>query len=185
MNAKKDEIKITSNNQKFQNINVNSQKNTKIESIDSFLNNSQNKISKNNLNNTNNINNNKVNQNVLINNYSSRNDNGKNIKTPNPESLKINNIDLYKKEKKNINEKNVEQNYSFNGKKIKHKQKEKTEENSPVDTLYRAYFNKKNKNIIVSREKNLNDPKKLTPVFGRTSYEFYDKKNSNKIVNSP
>lgn len=96
----KDEIKITSNNQKFQNINVNSQKNTKIESIDSFLNNSQNKISKNNLNNTNNINNNKVNQNVLINNYSSRNDNGKNIKTPNPESLKINNIDLYKKEKK-------------------------------------------------------------------------------------
>ena len=185
LNAKKDEIKITSNNQKFQNINVNSQKNTKIESIDSFLNNSQNKISKNNLNNTNNINNNKVNQNVLINNYSSRNDNGKNIKTPNPESLKINNIDLYKKEKKNINEKNVEQNYSFNGKKIKHKQKEKTEENSPVDTLYRAYFNKKNKNIIVSREKNLNDPKKLTPVFGRTSYEFYDKKNSNKIVNSP
>ena len=70
-------------------------------------------------------------------------------------------------------------------KKIKQKPKEKTEENSPVDTLYKAYFNKRNKNVIISREKNLNDPKKLTPVFGRTSYEFYDKKNNNKIGNSP
>ena len=194
LNSKKDEIKITSNIQKFQNINVNSKKNINKESNDSLLNNSQNKINKNNINNannsnninnTNNINNNKVNQNVLINNYSSRNDNGKNIKNPNSESLKINNIDLFTKEKKYINEKNYEQNYSFNGKKIKQKPKEKTEENSPVDTLYKAYFNKRNKNVIISREKNLNDPKKLTPVFGRTSYEFYDKKNNNKIGNSP
>ena len=190
LNSKKDEIKITSNIQKFQNINVNSKKNINKESNDSLLNNSQNKINKNNINNsinsnninnTNNINNNKVNQNVLINNYSSRNDNGKNIKNPNSECLKINNIDLFTKEKKYINEKNYEQNYSFNGKKIKQKPKEKTEENSPVDTLYKAYFNKRNKNVIVSREKNLNDPKKITPVFGRTSYEFYDKKNNNKI----
>jgi len=180
LNAKKDEIKITSNIQKFQNINVISQKNINKESIDS-LNNSQNKISKNNINSINNINNNKPNLNGLIDNYLSRNDNGKNIKNPNTESLKINNIDLFTKEKKNINEKNYEQNYSFNGKKIKQKPKEKTEENSPVDTLYKAYFNKRNKNVIVSREKNLNDPKKLTPVFGRTSYEFYDKKNNNKI----
>ena len=188
LNSKKDEIKITSNIQKFQNINVNSKKNINKESNDSLLNNSQNKINKNNINNannTNNINNNKVNQNVLINNYSSRNDNGKNIKNPNSESLKINNIDLFTKEKKYINEKNYEQNYSFNGKKIKQKPKEKTEENSPVDTLYKAYFNKRNKNVIISRQKNLNDPKKLTPVFGRTSYEFYDKKKNNKIGNSP
>lgn len=188
LNSKKDEIKITSNIQKFQNINVNSKKNINKESNDSLLNNSQNKINKNNINNannTNNINNNKANKNVLINNYSSRNDNGKNIKNPNSESLKINNIDLFTKEKKYINEKNYEQNYSFNGKKIKQKPKEKTEENSPVDTLYKAYFNKRNKNVIISREKNLNDPKKLTPVFGRTSYEFYDKKNNNKIGNSP
>lgn len=182
LDAKKEEIKLTSNIQKYQNIKVNSQKNINKESIDSLLNNSQSKLSKNNINN---INLNKVNQNVFINNYSSRNDNGKNIKNPNSESLKINNIDLYTKEKQNINEINYEQNYSFNGKKIKQKPKEKTEENSPVDSLYKAYFNKRNKNVIVSREKTLNDPKKLTPVFGRTSYEFYVKKNSKNIINSP
>ena len=35
----------------------------------------------------------------------------------------------------------------------------------------------KNKNVIASQDKIVNNLKKLTSVFGRTAYEFYDKKN--------
>ena len=126
-----------------------------------------------------------VNQNILVNNIISRNENRNNMNNQNSEKLKIFNIDLFKKAKENINEINYEQNYSFNGKKIKQKSKEKTEEVNSVDILYKLYFNKKNKNVIASQDKIVNNLKKLTSVFGRTAYEFYDKKNINEIGNFP
>ena len=169
----KDEIKIISN-QKFININSNHNNYNK-DSMDSFL-----KI-KNKMNKTSKMNN----QNILVNNIISRNENRNNMDVNNSEKLKIFNIDLFTKAKENINEINYEQNYSFNGKKIKQKSKEKPEEVNSVDILYKLHFNKKNKNVIVSKDKSITNLKKLTSVFGRTAYEYYDKKHSNEIGNSP
>ena len=172
-NMKNDKIEIISN-QKY--IDVNSHNNNyNKDLIDSFS------KTKNKINKTSKM----LNQNILVNNIISRNENRNNINNNNSEKLKIFNIDLFKKAKENINEINYEQNYSFNGKKIKKKSKEKPEEVNSVDILYKLYFNKKNKNVIISKDKTLNNLKKLTSIFGRTAYEFYDKKNSNEIGNSP
>ena len=172
-NMKKDKIKIISN-QKYTNVNSHHNNYNK-DLIDSFL------ITKNKMKKTSKM----VNQNILVNNIISRNENRNNMNNQNSEKLKIFNIDLFKKAKENINEINYEQNYSFNGKKIKQKSKEKTEEVNSVDILYKLYFNKKNKNVIASQDKIVNNLKKLTSVFGRTAYEFYDKKNINEIGNFP
>jgi len=108
-NMKNDKIEITSN-QKY--IDVNSYNNNyNKDLIDSFL------KTKNKINKTNKM----LNQNILVNNIISRNENRNNINNHNSEKLKIFNIDLFKKAKENINEINYEQNYSFNGKKIKKK----------------------------------------------------------------
>ena len=172
-NMKKDKYK-SSSNRKYTDVNSHHNNYNK-DLLNSFL------KSKNKMNKTSKMNN----QNILINNVNSRNENRNIMNNHNSEKLKIFNIDLFKKAKENINEINYEQNYSFNGKKIKQKSKEKPEEVNSVDILYKLYFKKKNKNVLVSKDKTLNNLKKLTSVFGRTAYEFYDKKNSNEIRNSP
>ena len=125
----------------------------------------------------------KRNKTIFLNNYTSRNINRKLIECRNSENdIKINKVDLFSKSKKHINESNKKQQKSFSGKKFIHKTKEKPEETSQVDYLYKLYFNKKKKEPILSSEKTLNNLKKITPIFGRTAYTFYNKgENLNKI----
>ena len=125
----------------------------------------------------------KRNKTIFLNNYTSRNINRKLIECRNSENdIKINKVDLFSKSKKHINESNKKQQKSFSGKKFIHKTKEKPEETSQVDYLYKLYFIKKKKEPILSSEKTLNNLKKITPIFGRTAYTFYNKgENLNKI----
>jgi len=125
----------------------------------------------------------KRNKTIFLNNYTSRNISRKLIEHRNSENdIKINKVDLFIKSKKHLNESEKKKQKSFSGKKFKYKTKEKTEEASPVDYLYKLYFIKKKKEPILSSEKTINNLKKITPVFGRTAYTFYDKReNHNKI----
>lgn len=133
----------------------------------------------------NNINKNldKRNKTIFLNNYTSRNIGRKFIEHRNSENdIKINKVDLFIKSKKQLNKSDKKQKKSFSGKKFINKTKEKTEESSPVDYLYKLYFIKKKKEPMLSSEKTINNLKKITPVFGRTAYTFYDKReNHNKI----
>lgn len=163
------EIKLFSNIEKYKNnSNFNTHKKLNLDFINSSITNSQNK------------NNYKINESTFYNYYTSRTDSRKHPDYQISDAdIKIKNVDLYKKTKKNINESDHKQHYSFSGKKIKHKLKEKPEEISPVDYLYKLYFVKKNKDVI------LNNLKKITPAFGRTAYTFYDMKKNNELGISP
>ena len=170
INKKKhNEIKLFNNIEKYKNnSNFNTRKKLNLDFINSSLTNSQNK------------NNYKINESSNYNYYTSRTDSRKypDYQTSDAD-IKIKSVDLYKKAKKNINESDHNQHYSFSGKKIKQKIKEKSEEISPVDYLYKLYFVKKHKDVI------LNNLKKITPAFGRTAYTFYDMKKNNELGISP
>lgn len=162
---KSNEIKLFSNIEKYKNnSNFNSRKKLNLDFINSSLTNSHNK------------NNYKINESTFNNYYTSRTDSRKYPDYQISDAdIKINNVDLYKKTKKKINDSESKQHYSFSGKKIKQKIKEKSEEISPVDYLYKLYFVKKHKDDI------LNNLKKITPAFGRTAYTFYDMKKNNEL----
>ena len=97
--------------------------------------------------------------------------------------MKVNNIDLFANTQRSITEKNNSKNYSFNGKKLKTKIKEKGNEESPADNLYKIYFNKNIQNGNLSKEKTLNNLKRIKPIFGRTAYAFYDHKDNHDLGN--
>ena len=146
--------------------------------VDSFLNNSQYK----------NRNICKRAENLFSGSYTSRNDKKifKDIQNSDLD-IKINNIDLFSNTIKHINNINNtinNRNYSFNGKKLKHKNKNKKDESTQVDNLYKLYF-KKHKNLYSSKEKTLNNLKRIAPAFGRTLYTFYDARHSHEIEISP
>ena len=122
-----------------------------------------------------------------IENYTSRNDFRKNFENQSLDTdLKVNNIDLFAKTRKTINDKNNLNNYSLNGKKIKSKKKEKQDEEeiSPLDNLYKSYFNKNHKNESLSQEQKINNLKRIKPAFGRTAYTFYEKKETKEFGSS-
>ena len=170
INKKKtNEIKLFHNIEKYKNnSNLSTNKKLNLDFINSSLTNNQNK------------NNYKINESTYYNYYTSRTDSRKYPDYQISDAdIKINNVDLYKKTKKKINESDHKQHYSFSGKKIRQKIKEKSEEISPVDYLYKLYFVKKNKDVI------LNNLKKITPAFGRTAYTFYDMKKNNELGISP
>ena len=52
-----------------------------------------------------------------------------------------------------------------------------------MDNLYKIYFNKNIKNGNLSKEKTLNNLKRIKPIFGRTAYEFYDHKDNHDLGN--
>ena len=158
-------IRIISDIEKYKNFNLQNNNELNLEVVDSFINNKKNH--------------------TLLYNRTSRNENRVFIANNSSEDIKINNIDLFNKSKNNINESNYSQNYSFNGKKIKLKIKDKIEEISPVDNLYRIYFYKKNKNINLLKEKPKNNLKRITPAFGRTAYTVYEKKSNHEYGISP
>ena len=63
------------------------------------------------------------------------------------------------------------------GKKINKKKQHRTDTFSPLDNLYKEYYEKKMKNLKSSSSNMMADiPKKICPVFGRTAYTFYSKK---------
>ena len=67
--------------------------------------------------------------------------------------------------------------YTLFGKKLQKKHPIKTEIISPLDEIYKQQYNKKMKLESLSNSNNLNDmPKKISPIFGRTAYAFYSKK---------
>ena len=67
--------------------------------------------------------------------------------------------------------------YPLFGKKIHKKPPIKTEIISPLDEIYRQQYNKKIKLESLSNPNLTNElPKKISPVFGRTAYAFYSKK---------
>ena len=67
--------------------------------------------------------------------------------------------------------------YPLLGKKIHKRQPIKTETFSPLDEIYRQQYNKKLKIESLSNSNLINEiPKKISPVFGRTAYAFYSKK---------
>ena len=143
--------------------------NLNLDAVDSFLNSSQNKKKK---------------YLKSIDNYTSRNDYRNYIENQSLDTdVKVNNIDLFAKTRKSIADKNSIKNYSFNGKKLQSKKKEKkNEENiSPLENLYKSYFNKNHKNDSLSQEQKINNLKRITPAFGRTVYTFYEKKDNREF----
>ena len=67
--------------------------------------------------------------------------------------------------------------YPLFGKKLHKKPQIKADIISPLDEIYRQQFNKKIKLESLSNSNFKNDiPKKISPVFGRTAYAFYSKK---------
>ena len=72
----------------------------------------------------------------------------------------------------------INQFYSLYGKKLQKKQQiKKTEEKSPLEEIYKNQYEKKLKKEKLKSLSSSNDaPKKITPVFGRTAYAFYSKK---------
>ena len=99
---------------------------------------------------------------------------------------KINSIDI--PENTNLPPR-VNQLYSLNGKKIKQKPSIKPDYISPLDALYKQQYKKKIKNMKNLSNSNMavnngNDiPKKLLPIFGRTAYAFYNKKEKDGGIN--
>ena len=175
INIKRNTINIINNNfeqlQNYDGFPLNSKLNVNLNlgAVDSFLNSSQNKKKK---------------YLKSINNYTSRNDYRNYIENQSLDTeVKVKNIDLFAKARKNIADKNNIRNYSFNGKKLQSKKKEKkNEENiSPLDNLYKSYYNKNHKNDSLSQEQKINNLKRITPVFGRTVYTFYEKKDNREF----
>ena len=176
INIKRNTINIIYNNseksQNNDNFPINSKLNVNLGIIDSFLNSNNNKKKK---------------YLKSIENYTSRNDFRKNFENQSSDTdLKVNNIDLFAKTRKTINDKNNLNNYSLNGKKIKSKKKEKQDEEeiSPLDNLYKSYFNKNHKNESLSQEQKINNLKRIKPAFGRTAYTFYEKKETREFGSS-
>ena len=70
--------------------------------------------------------------------------------------------------------------YALFGKKIQKKNQIKTETISPLDDLFKRQFNKNARKLrldMLSNSNMMNDiPKKISPIFGRTAYAFYTKK---------
>ena len=67
--------------------------------------------------------------------------------------------------------------YSLFGKKFHKKPPMKSEVISPLDEIYKQQYNKKMKLESLSNSNNISDmPKKISPIFGRTAYAFYSKK---------
>ena len=170
-NNKNNKFNVYNNSENYQYndyLPMHSKFNLNIGIVDSFLNSNQNK-SKKGL--------------KSIQKYSSRNDFRKKENQSLEIDLKVNNIDLFAKAQKSINDKNNNTNYSFNGKKLKSKIKGKKEEeeNNPLDNLYKLYYIKNHKNDDLSKKKELNNLKLLTPAFGRRAYTFYDKIDNKEI----
>ena len=167
-----------SNNYNFENTqnnnNIISQKKIELNlgAIDSFL--YSNKMTKNKK------------YNISTQNFSSRNDNRNCTKNQSCDiDVKVNNIDLFANAKKSIHDRRNSQYYSFNGKKIKSnfKNKKDDEEKSPTDYLYKLYFDKKIKKDISLKDNSINNVKRITSVFGRTAYTFYDKNENSENKN--
>ena len=177
-NYQKNNLYNNSNNESYQNNNNNNVFNHKtielnLEAIDSFLNNKNNNKNKK--------------SNISIHNFSSRNDNRNNTKNQSCDmDIKVNSIDLFANAKKKINDGYYNQyNYSFNGKKIKSKFKNKKDEEevNPTDYLYKLYFDKNIKKNNELKDKSINNLKRIAPVFGRTAYKFYDKNDNHENKN--
>jgi hypothetical protein len=70
--------------------------------------------------------------------------------------------------------------YALYGKKIQKKNQIKTETISPLDDLFKRQYNKNARKLrleLLSNSNMMNDiPKKISPIFGRTAYAFYTKK---------
>ena len=70
--------------------------------------------------------------------------------------------------------------YALFGKKIQKRNQIKTETISPLDDLFKRQYNKNSKKLrleLLSNSNMMNDiPKKISPIFGRTAYAFYTKK---------
>ena len=70
--------------------------------------------------------------------------------------------------------------YALFGKKIHKRTQIKTETISPLDDLFKRQYNKNTKKLrmeLLSNSNMMNDiPKKISPIFGRTAYTFYTKK---------
>ena len=70
--------------------------------------------------------------------------------------------------------------YALFGKKIQKKNQIKTETISPLDDLFKRQYNKNARKLkleLLSNSNMMNDiPKKISPIFGRTAYAFYTKK---------
>ena len=74
--------------------------------------------------------------------------------------------------------------YPLYGKKLHKKPPIKTEILSPVDEIYRQQYNKKIKLENLSNSNSNDMPKKIAPVFGRTAYAFYSKKDIEEFSGS-
>ena len=76
--------------------------------------------------------------------------------------------------------KKINQFYPLYGKKIQKKKPIKYEETSFLDDIYKGQYDKKIKKLKLKTISNSNVmtdiPKKISPVFGRTAYTFYSKK---------
>jgi hypothetical protein len=70
--------------------------------------------------------------------------------------------------------------YALFGKKIQKKNQIKTEAISPLDDILKRQYNKNMRKLrleLLSNSNMMNDiPKKISPIFGRTAYAFYTKK---------
>ena len=76
----------------------------------------------------------------------------------------------------------VNQYYYLFGKKVRKKPIIKTETISPLDEIYRKQYNKKLKMENKPTINMLYDmPKKLSPVFGRTGYAFYNRRDLDEL----
>ena len=173
----KNEMSNYNNSDNFQEINnfpIRSKLN--LGAIDAFLNQSMSKSKKINT----------KTGSLFSGNYTSRNDKITFIDNQNSDiDMKINNVFLLSNTIKNINDKSNNRNYSFNGKKIKHKIKEKKDETTQIENLYKIYFDKKHKNIYSSKEKTINNLKRIKPAFGRTFYAVFDQIHSHEMGISP
>ena len=56
----------------------------------------------------------------------------------------------------------------------------KKEESSPVEKMYKVFFNKKKRSSIVSNEAEMNNLKKISPAFGRTAYILVNNKDNDE-----
>ena len=186
--------------QKDKNYMINNNNNQKAKIVTLFNNNNKNKFISNNiiLNNQHPLNlrlgNSLTNQfnNKTLDTYSniSKNQKRNYILTPTNEDpgigYKIISIDI--PENANLPQR-TNQLYSLNGKKIKQKPSIKQDYISPLDDLYKQQYKKKIKNMKNLSNSNMavnngNDiPKKLLPIFGRTAYAFYNKKEKEGGIN--
>ena len=94
------------------------------------------------------------------------------------QDIRMNNIDISKRSNLPI-QNNIFKNYSLTGKKYHQAKIEKyIDTTTPAENMYKLYFNKKMKKEILPNlnmtNSNFNSPKKITQVFGRTSYKSFE-----------